>query len=552
VTPPVGDTPTDETTRPRDRIWAEARSERGALVAFVVFLVAAVPIVLFGVGSYHWFFRDDFFFVAGRRATSLNDLFRPHNGHWSTVPILAFRALWSVFGLRTYVPYQATVLATHLGTCALLRVIMRRAGVGPWTATAVAAAFVLFGPGEEDIIWAFQIGYTGSLMFGLAQLVLADHDGPVDKRDAFAVVAGVLSLLCSGVGIVMAIVAGVAILGRRGWKVAAVHVAPLAVAYVVWWSVEHPQLASPLFGRPTPAVVFRWVRSSQIGIFLALGHYQIVAAVLAVAFVVGLVLAWSRLDWHSLRRVASIPVALLLGGLVFATFTSIDRWFQGAHFARSSRYMHIGTALALPALAIAIDALVRRWRVVGIGVVVVLFAAIPWNASHFGDQAGFGSAYMNSRKRIVANVVRLPEAREVPRDVRPIPDLFVGPDLTIGFLLDAQRAGKLDVATTPLTPELTERLRIMLGVAQRTGGALTSCRRMTAPVRLQPKKGTVYGISKPVAIASRYGNARVSTPVSFNPGDGNTLTIELDGLALRLAPPKGAPFFTLCTLAKPS
>ena len=326
-----------------------------------------MPIVLLGVGSYHWFFRDDFFFLTGRKATSVNDLFRPHNGHWSTVPILAFRTLWAVFGMRTYVPYQAAVLALHLGACALLRTTMRRAGVGPWVATAVAAAFVLFGPGEQNIIWAFQIGFTGSLTFGLAQLVLADHDGPVDKRDVFGIVAGVLALLCSGVGIAMAIVAGVAILGRRGWKVAALHVGPLATAYVLWWSVEHPQLASPGFGRPTPGVVFRWVRSSQIGIFLALGHFQVVAALLAVAFVAGLVLAWSRLSWSEVRRRASIPIALLLGGLVFATFTSIDRWFQGAHAARSSRYMHIGVALALPALAVAIDALVRRWRDVGVG-----------------------------------------------------------------------------------------------------------------------------------------------------------------------------------------
>jgi hypothetical protein len=525
----------------------EARNERAALGAFTVLLVAAVPIVLLGVGSYHWFFRDDFFFLTGRKATSVNDLFRPHNGHWSTVPILAFRTLWAVFGMRTYVPYQAAVLALHLGACALLRTTMRRAGVGPWVATAVAAAFVLFGPGQEDIIWAFQIGYTGSLAFGLAQLVLADHDGPVDKRDVLGIVAGALALLCSGVGIAMAIVAGVAILGRRGWKVAALHVGPLAAAYVLWWSVEHPQLASPGFGRPTPGVVFRWVRSSQIGIFLALGHFQVVAALLAVAFVAGLVLAWSRLSWSEVRRRASIPIALLLGGLVFATFTSIDRWFQGSHAARSSRYMHIGVALALPALAVAIDALVRRWRVVGVAAVALLFAAIPWNATHFGDQTGFGSAYMNSRKRIVTNIVRLPEAREVPRDVRPIPDVFVGPDLTIGFLLDAERSGKLDAAKSPLSPDLDQQLRISLGVAQRHGGRPLACRRFAGPIDLRPAQGAVYGITKAVNVASRYGPGSISRSVAFDPGDGNTLTIELPGLSLRLAPPKTAAFFSLCS-----
>jgi hypothetical protein len=548
TTPPVRESPVDEVSGPREPTSGEARHERAALIAFVVLLVAAVPIVLLGVGSYHWFFRDDFFFVAGRKATSVDDLFRPHNGHWSTVPILAFRMLWAVFGMRTYVPYQATVLAMHLASCALLRVIMRRAGVNPWVATVVAASFVLFGPGEEDIIWAFQIGYTGSLMFGLTQLVLADHDGPVDKRDWLGIVAGVLALLCSGVGIAMAIVAGGAILGRRGWRVAALHVAPVAITYVVWWSIEHPQLANPFFGRPTPAVIFRWVRSSQIGIFLALGHFQVAAALLAVAFVVGLVLAWSRLPVSELRRRASIPVALLLGGLVFATFTSIDRWFQGAHSARSSRYMHIGVALALPALAVAIDALCRRWRTVGVVAIASLVVAIPWNATHFGDQAGFGSAYMNSRKRVLTNIVRLPEAREVPRDVRPIPDVFVGPDLTIGFLLDAESSGKLSVPKSPLSPDLTEQLRIGLGVGQWPDGTPTDCIRRSGPMIVRPERGAVFGITTPLDIASRYGVGQVSHSVSFSPGNGNRLTIELAGLDLRLAPPKGAPFFTLCTI----
>ena len=60
---------------------------------------------------------------------------------------------------------------------------MRRAGVGPWTATIVAAVFVLFGPGEENIVWAFQFTFVGAIMFGLVHLILSDHDGPVDRRD---------------------------------------------------------------------------------------------------------------------------------------------------------------------------------------------------------------------------------------------------------------------------------------------------------------------------------------------------------------------------------
>ena len=53
--------------------------------------------------------------------------------------------------------------------------------------------FVLFGAGAQDILWAFQITFTGALVFGLVQLLLADHDGPVDRRDWLGSVPG-----CSG------------------------------------------------------------------------------------------------------------------------------------------------------------------------------------------------------------------------------------------------------------------------------------------------------------------------------------------------------------------
>ena len=174
---------------------AAQRSARAALWVFVAFVVVAFPFVLFRLGDYHWFFRDDFFFITDRSLTSPSDLLRPHNTHWSTIPVIAFGALWKLFGLRSYVPYQASVLLLHLTAAVLLRVIMRRAGVGPWLATAFAGVFVLFGPGSENIVWAFQIGFTGSLVFGLTQLVLADHEGPSDRHTGLALGSGLLALI---------------------------------------------------------------------------------------------------------------------------------------------------------------------------------------------------------------------------------------------------------------------------------------------------------------------------------------------------------------------
>ena len=59
---------------------------------------------------------------------------------------------------RMYWAFIATVSAA-----ALLRAVMIRARVNPWVATLVASTFVLFGAGQQNIEWAFQIGFVGSV-----------------------------------------------------------------------------------------------------------------------------------------------------------------------------------------------------------------------------------------------------------------------------------------------------------------------------------------------------------------------------------------------------
>ena len=49
-----------------------------------------------------------------------------------------------------------------------------------------------------------------------------------------------------------------------------------------------------------------------------------------------------------------------------------------------------------------------------------------------------------------------------------------------------------------------------------------------------------------VVIATRDGTHATSAFVPFNPGDGNTLTIDLADLDLRIAPVPGAKAFTIC------
>jgi hypothetical protein len=83
---------------------------------------------------------------------------RPHNEHWST-PVLAYRAAFQVFGLDSYRPFQLMIV--------LCRGSGHPAGdhapPGPVDRHDPAVVLLFFGPGSQNIVWAFQIGFVGSV-----------------------------------------------------------------------------------------------------------------------------------------------------------------------------------------------------------------------------------------------------------------------------------------------------------------------------------------------------------------------------------------------------
>lgn len=163
-------------------LWTFALVEAGAFALW------------FDRGRSLWFREDEWEFLANRSVSSPYDLINDHISHWTTLPILTYRVLYQLFGLRTYVPYLLVVLVVHLTCAALLRAVMRRAGVNPWIATAAASLFAFFGAGYEDMIWGVGISFSGALAFGLGYMLLADHDGPVDRRDWLGIAAGLGAL----------------------------------------------------------------------------------------------------------------------------------------------------------------------------------------------------------------------------------------------------------------------------------------------------------------------------------------------------------------------
>jgi len=435
------------------------------VVGFIVYVIAARRI---------WFFRDDWDFLAGR-SLNVSDLLRQHGGHLVALPLVVFRGLYFVVGLRSYLPYQLLAIGLHLTAAALLRAVMRRSGVNPWIATVAASAFVLFGTASQDILWAFQIAFTGPLVLGLVQLLLADHDGPIDRRDWIGIIAGAGALLCSGVGVTMVGMVGLAALVKRGWRPALFHTAPLGVLYAAWW-LHYARNAGATV--TDVSVLADWVRTGITGAFDALGQVPFVGWAIAAMLVMGLVLAWRQYDWSERRRLGALPGSMLVGAFAFILISGVNRAWVGTRFASSSRYLHIVVALLLPSLAVAADALVRKSRGFIPLVLALFLVGVPGNLASINDNF-FGAAYFAGYRQMVRSLPRMALAARVPADVRP--DLVNGPWITVGWLRDGARSGRIPGTRAP-TPNERATNRLRLSLDQLDEGSASQCSALRDPL----------------------------------------------------------------------
>ena len=131
-------------------------------------LVLAGCLVIARVARHVIFSGDDWTFILDRRGWGSDVFLRPHGEHLSALPILAYKLLLAVFGAGSYAPFIALALLVHGVACLLLYVLARRR-VGPWAALAPTAVLVLLGPAWHDLLWAFQVGYLGSVAAGLGR-----------------------------------------------------------------------------------------------------------------------------------------------------------------------------------------------------------------------------------------------------------------------------------------------------------------------------------------------------------------------------------------------
>jgi hypothetical protein len=519
------------------------RGRRAAAWAFGVYVAVAAALLAW-MGSYRWFLGDEWTFLTDRSVT-VHDLLENHNGHWATLPVLVYRGLYSLFALHTYRPYQLVVIALHLTTAVLLRVIMRRAGVGPWIATICAGSFVLLGPAEDNILWAFQIGFTGAVVLGLAQLLLADHDGPIDRRDWLGLGAGLLALMTNGLAIALIVGTGLVCLIRRRWWAAAFHTVPLGLLYIVWFFATRVELSNPTPGTDfTPVEYVRWMRDAGVALFTGLGAFAPIALALVALLMIGVVTAARVEGVDGLLRRAAIPAALLVAATLLMTMAAPTRFSFGVEPAKAGRYLGLTASMTLPALAVAADAVARRWRWAAAPVVLLFLVPIPFNAVKFGDDPILSPAAFAALRTYTAKLPENPLTREVPPWVRP--NQFGGqPDMTTGWLLEADRRGELPHVDREMHPLAAQIVPIQLGVAtQRDGSAEgLTCEDHATPLAVDPSVGDRWYLATPAQIAGRNREQPTTIWLQF---ERTGVEVTLPDLHLLIAPAPGENAFRLC------
>lgn len=419
--------------RSRPRLWRRVLPALAHLISLVL-----LGALLLSAQQGQWFFGDEWAFLQGRSLDQdpVPTLLRPHNEHWSTLPVLVYQFLTSTYGLHSYLPYISVLVALHLMLVHLLWNVLRRCGVSPSVAVGLPAAFAVLGAGSENLLWAFQMGFVGSVTAGVGAVLLVDHDGPPRWRDVAASLLMVAGLASSGIGVPMAVaVALTVLLRRRSLVQAAFSVLVPAATFLTWYALfgqggsgaRNAEPGEPFEIGSLPLFVYEGLANALATSTGLLGG----GAVL----LLGLVAVVVRRP-HLLTGRTAVACAMAATAVFFFAFVGAGRIAFGVEQARSGRYVYISIALLLPLAGLALDAALERLRRPALVAVPILLAVLSVQASALLGSAERQAEREDVVRGTVLGTVALMGDSELL--LQRVPEPRSSPDLTVtglqGFL----------------------------------------------------------------------------------------------------------------------
>jgi hypothetical protein len=449
-------------------------------------LMAGAAILYLVAGRHLTFFFDEWDFVFGRRGESVGTYLAPHNGHLALFPVIVYKVLFALVGLRHYVAYQIVLVALHLLCCALMYVLVRPR-LGPWVALIPVGLLLFLGSAWQDLLWPFQIGFLSSVAGGLAALALLERR--TAKTDALGSAALVWSVTGSAVGIPFVVACAALLVAQRSGLRRLWVVAVPAVLFVIWylgWGTSEHVTSASVLGAPQYVVDAAGAAAGGIA-----GLSSEWGPPLAVAALVVITTALRRRR----ARIQPLLIGASLGVITFWALSAVAR----ADFAdpTASRYVYVGAVfiMLLAAESFAGSTVSFGWGAAG---AILLIGCVVANVSELRTgERGLRAADDSVRASLAAVQLASPVVSS-----NFVPEPTNAPQIAAGPYLAAVRS----LGSPALTPQ--EVMRAPESVRAHVDRVIEQAERLVpAPALLPPRT-----VAPPTVVAA-YG-AKLTTMAS--------------------------------------
>jgi hypothetical protein len=397
--------------------------------------------VILVLQSDQWFFFDEWSFL------QLDDIgpMAPHVGHWSVSPTLVYEAFRAVFGLDSYFPFSLAITLVHVAAAHVIWRISIRANANPWIATSATVVFLFLGTGAENILWGFQIGYVGALLWGLIAFLLATAESISTRRFVAILALTLFSLTWSGTAVPLVVATTLMLLWRAGWRKTLIFVVVTGGVYLGWYLGFQGYLGPDTGGL---GLYKLFVEMPQfIGVLLILGFGDIFPVP-----VVGFVLLLFVAGWLVFLvvrkqdlRFAYPALALGAASVVFAFMSAYSRASMAVGAGRASRYVYLLLLLLLPLFAVALTRFVRGRMRVLVAVCIGLLVLAGYQSFLLVQAAASQSTIEQRSDRVLSASLQLyvDGARGINLDA--VPDPRGAPDMMMSELIDLYEHGYLPI-----------------------------------------------------------------------------------------------------------
>lgn len=355
-------------------------------------------------GTQLGFVYDDWELLIRRPGWSPPSFLDPFHEHVIIAPALLYKVLQATYGMTSAMPYYVVAMIAFSVAAALIFAFLR-ARVGEWLALAGILPVLFLGASSEDLLWAFQVGFLGSVAAGVGMLLALDRG---DRRgDQVAAGLAILSIAFSSVGIPFALAAIVdVIVGPRPRRSRFfVALAPIA-AYAIWWlgwghqAGHHVNLHNALH---LPEYVFDAAGAGFAALFgqdvnstSDPGHPPVLFRVIAVIAAIGIAVKLRRERGLSRGLAVTLTIAF-----AFWVLAGLDRDFSRPPI--SNRYQYPSAVLILLVAGEALRG-VRLPRVAVIAALAVATVAMVGGLSLLNRERPSWNRFAESTASVLAGV----------------------------------------------------------------------------------------------------------------------------------------------------